>query len=90
MIPEERVRRALLNVEKKQVIEDLNQLNAAIMHLLSGGKHNYDAARSSTDRQEDYNDTSAEILVELRTRRQNLENRLNFLLEELVLLEGQE
>jgi len=87
MIPEERVRLALLRTEKKQVLEDLSQLNATILHLLSGGKHNYDSARTAGDRQEDYNMTSEEILLDLRTRRQEREDRLNFLLGELSMLE---
>jgi hypothetical protein len=87
MIPEERVRLALLRVEKKQIVDDLAQINAAILHLLTGGKQNYDAARNSGDREEDYTNTSDQILSELRARRQQQEDRLNFLLDELSLLE---
>jgi hypothetical protein len=88
MIPENRVRKALLNVEKRQVLSDIDQLNAAILHLLTGGKRNYDAAKDCHDRHQDYGDTSDKILNDLRIRRQTLEERLDFLVAELLILEG--
>jgi hypothetical protein len=87
MIPEQRVRLALLRVELRQCLEDISQINAAILHLLTGGKENYDSAKKAGDRQEDYKSTSDEILSDLRARRQEKEDRLNFLLNELSMLE---
>lgn len=89
MIPEKRVRRALINTEQKQVIDDLNQINAAILHLLSGGKINYNAAKNSNDRKEDYNNTSDQILSELQARRRECEDRLNTLSDELASLDNE-
>lgn len=85
MIPEDRVRRALLNVEKREVTSDIDQIEAAILHLQAEGKGNYDAAKKSNDRQEDYNDTSDEIFVQLQNRLQERKSRLAFLESELLL-----
>ena len=86
-IPEERVKRALLNVERREVIEDLAQINAAILHLLSGGKSNYDVAKNlSNDKETGYSKTSDEILSALESRRQERENRLKLLSDDLALL----
>jgi len=85
-IPEERVKRALINVERREVIEDLAQINAAILHLLSGGKSNYDVAKNLSDKETDYSKTSDEILSTLESRRQERENRLKLLSDDLALL----
>jgi hypothetical protein len=87
MIPEERVRLALLRVEKKQILDDLAQINAAILHLLNGGKQSYDNAKNSKNREEDYSNTSEAILLDLKIRRQEKEDRLNLLSDELASLE---
>ena len=87
MIPEQRVALALLRVESRQCIEDIAALNAAILHLLTGGKENYDSAKKAGDRQEDYSETSEQILANLRTRRREREDRLDFLLSKITLLE---
>lgn len=86
MIPEERVRRALLNIEIRQVVEDIIQLEAAILHLQTEGKENYDAAKKSNDRQEDYDDTSEEIFLRLHDRLQERKFHLAFLENELAIL----
>jgi t-SNARE complex subunit (syntaxin) len=86
-IPEERVKRALLNVERREVIKDLAQINAAILHLLSGGKSNYDVAKNLSDKETDYSKTSDEILSALESRRQERENRLKLLSDDLALLD---
>jgi hypothetical protein len=86
MIPEGRVRRALLNVERRQVEDDIVQVKAAILHLQADGKDNYDAARKSKDRCEDYDDTSEQILKGLEERLKELKSRLFFLESELALL----
>jgi len=88
MIPEQRIRLALLRVESRQCLEDISQINAAILHLLTGGKENYDSAKKAGNRHEDYSDTSEQILADLRTRRQEREDRLNILLDEIASLEG--
>lgn len=85
MIPEGRVRRALLNVEKRGVMEDITQIEAAILHLLTDGKSNYDAAKQSNDRQ-DYGDTSDQILADLQARLEERKARLDLLIDELALL----
>jgi hypothetical protein len=89
-IPEERVRLALLRVEHSQLVRELAHTNAAILHLLSGGKNSYDAARREGHRQQDYSLTSDQILKDLRAQRRRLEERLSFLLSELALLEKQD
>lgn len=86
MIPESRVRCALLNVEKREVQLDIIQLEAAILHLFTEGKNNYDAAKQSNDRQEDYSDTSEKILNDLETRLKDRKARLRALNAELALL----
>lgn len=86
MIPEERVRRALLNIEKREVVDDITQIEAAILHLLTDGKNNYDAAKESNDRKEDYGETSEKILAALRARLQQRKDRLTSLIHELALL----
>jgi hypothetical protein len=90
MIPDKRIRKALLSVEKRQVLSDLTQLNAAILHLLAGGKSNYDGAKNSNNREEDYNNTSDTILLDLKARRQEREDRLNLISDELALLDKEE
>lgn len=80
MIPEKRVKKALLNVEIRQTVQDLTQINAAIVHLLSGGKYNYDVAKSD---KEQYKDSSEEILLNLENQRHDKEFRLRILSEEL-------
>ena len=87
MIPEQRIRLALLRVESRQCLEDISQINAAILHLLTGGKENYDSAKKAGNRQEDYSNTSEQILANLRARRQEREDQLDFLLSEIALLE---
>jgi hypothetical protein len=87
MIPEKRVRQALLNVEKRQIIEDLAQINASILHFLSGGKQNYNAAKSNNPEQ--YKNTSDEILLSLERRRQEQENRLGIVSDELASLDNE-
>jgi hypothetical protein len=87
MIPENRVKRALLNVEKKQVLIDITQLRAAILHLNAGGKNNYDAAKEANDRQEDYSETSDEILKDLQSRLEERNDRLDVIIDELALFE---
>jgi len=86
MIPEDRVKRALLNVEKREVLGDIAQLEAAILHLQAEGKSNYDAAKKSNDRQKDYDDTSDDILLELQYRLKERNSQLTFLESELALL----
>jgi hypothetical protein len=87
MIPHNRVQRALLNVEKQGVLEDILQLEAAIVHLKAEGKHNYDVAKKSNDRYEDYGDTSDKILADLEARLQERKSQLDALIDELALLE---
>jgi hypothetical protein len=86
MIPEERVRRALLNVERREVVSDITQIEAAILHLEAEGKNNYDAAKNASDRQEDYCDTSDKILKDLQDRLDERNSRLDFLESQLALL----
>ena len=87
MIPENRIKRALLNVEKREVISDIAQIQSAILHLESGGINNYDAAReSSCSRKEDYKETSDEILEGLESRLEERTSRLDSLEKELASL----
>jgi hypothetical protein len=86
MLPDKRVKQALLNVEKRQLVDDLSQINAAILHLLSGGKDNYDTAKK-LNRKEEYSNTSDQILSDLERRRQEKESRLRTLSDELALLD---
>ena len=91
MIPENRIKRALLNVEKQEVVFAIRQIEAAILHLKSGGINNYDAAReSSSSRTEDYNETSDEILKDLQSRFEERKSRLGSIEEELALLDEDE
>lgn len=87
MIPPERVSRALLNVERRDVIDDITQIEAAILHLLTGGKDNYDAAKESNDRQEDYSATSEKILKDLEKRLEERKKRVKSLDAQLALLD---
>jgi hypothetical protein len=86
MIPPERVNRALLNIEKREVLDDITQLKAAILHLLTEGKKNYDAAKNSNDRQEDYGETSDQIMEDLEARLEERNERLDSLNSELASL----
>jgi len=86
MIPEERVRRALLKIEKREVEGDITQIEAAILHLQAEGKINYDAAKRSNDRHEDYDETSDEILADLQNRLKERKSQLDFLENQLALL----
>ncbi len=90
MIPENRVKRALLNVEKQDLLAEITQLKAAILHLKAEGKNNYDTAKRVNDRPEDYAETSDEILEDLQSRLDDKEDRLNSLIVELASLFDQD
>ncbi len=52
----------LKEIQRQGLLEEIQQIKAALLHLENHGKLNYDAAR------EKYNKTSDELLQELRIK----------------------